>query len=43
MKVHIEGDKVITEKNVKTIENKLNKQTNELINMTKAGQKKLVT
>ena len=38
MDKHIENDKVISEKEVKTIENKLNKHTEHFLNITKAGE-----
>ena len=38
MEKHIENDKIIDEKEVKTIENKLNKHTEHFLNITKAGE-----
>ena len=38
MSKHIKNDKVIGEKEVKTIENKLNKHTEHFLNITKAGE-----
>ena len=39
MEKHIKDDKVIDEKEVKTIENKLNKQTDSFLTMVNAGEK----
>ena len=38
MEKHIEKDIIISEKKVKTIENKLNKHTEHFLNITKAGE-----
>ena len=38
MHTHVKDDKVITEKEVKTIENKLNKKVDGFLKMTNAGQ-----